>query len=232
MAHYLVTGGAGFIGSHLCEELIVAATRVRVVDSLITGKRAISRTCRAWSSSRAISPIAASRAARCRHRLRAASGGDPVGAALGQGSDCVQSRQHRRVVERARRGARRRRQRVVYAGSSSAYGNADAAEGGDDADGAAVAVCAAEAGRRAVLPDVHAALRARDGDHPLLQRLRTPAGSVLAVLGRDLALHRALCEDRRRRSTATASRRATSPTSPTSWTACCGRARRRGRAGK
>jgi nucleoside-diphosphate-sugar epimerase len=40
MAHYLVTGGAGFIGSHLCEELSRRGERVRVVDSLITGKRA------------------------------------------------------------------------------------------------------------------------------------------------------------------------------------------------
>jgi UDP-N-acetylglucosamine/UDP-N-acetyl-alpha-D-glucosaminouronate 4-epimerase len=39
MASYLVTGGAGFIGSHLCEELIRRGHRVRVVDSLITGKR-------------------------------------------------------------------------------------------------------------------------------------------------------------------------------------------------
>jgi nucleoside-diphosphate-sugar epimerase len=39
VAHYLVTGGAGFIGSHLCEELIRRGDRVRVVDSLITGKR-------------------------------------------------------------------------------------------------------------------------------------------------------------------------------------------------
>lgn len=39
MAHYLVTGGAGFIGSHLAEELIRRGERVRIVDSLITGKR-------------------------------------------------------------------------------------------------------------------------------------------------------------------------------------------------
>jgi nucleoside-diphosphate-sugar epimerase len=36
---YLVTGGAGFIGSHLAEELVRRGERVRVVDSLITGKR-------------------------------------------------------------------------------------------------------------------------------------------------------------------------------------------------
>src|SRR5262245_46385324 len=39
MAHYLVTGGAGFIGSHLTEELIRRGHRVRVADSLVTGKR-------------------------------------------------------------------------------------------------------------------------------------------------------------------------------------------------
>ena len=39
MYSYLVTGGAGFIGSHLTEELVRRGERVRVVDSLITGKR-------------------------------------------------------------------------------------------------------------------------------------------------------------------------------------------------
>lgn len=39
MAHYLVTGGAGFIGSHLAEELVRRGDSVRVVDNLITGKR-------------------------------------------------------------------------------------------------------------------------------------------------------------------------------------------------
>jgi nucleoside-diphosphate-sugar epimerase len=39
VASYLVTGGAGFIGSHLAEELLRRGQRVRVVDSLITGKR-------------------------------------------------------------------------------------------------------------------------------------------------------------------------------------------------
>jgi nucleoside-diphosphate-sugar epimerase len=40
MANYLVTGGAGFIGSHLAWELLRRGHRVRVADSLITGKRA------------------------------------------------------------------------------------------------------------------------------------------------------------------------------------------------
>jgi len=39
MAFYLVTGGAGFIGSHMVEALRRRGDRVRVVDSLVTGKR-------------------------------------------------------------------------------------------------------------------------------------------------------------------------------------------------
>src|SRR5215212_3998565 len=39
MASYLITGGAGFIGSHLAEELERRGERVRVADSLITGHR-------------------------------------------------------------------------------------------------------------------------------------------------------------------------------------------------
>jgi nucleoside-diphosphate-sugar epimerase len=36
---YLVTGGAGFIGSNLAEELVRRGERVRVLDNFITGKR-------------------------------------------------------------------------------------------------------------------------------------------------------------------------------------------------
>jgi UDP-glucose 4-epimerase len=37
-ALYLVTGGAGFIGSHIAEELVKREERVRVLDNLSTGK--------------------------------------------------------------------------------------------------------------------------------------------------------------------------------------------------
>jgi UDP-glucose 4-epimerase len=38
VAHYLVTGGAGFIGSHLAERLLRDGHRVRVLDNLSTGR--------------------------------------------------------------------------------------------------------------------------------------------------------------------------------------------------
>jgi nucleoside-diphosphate-sugar epimerase len=39
MANYLVTGGAGFIGSHIVDELLRRGETVRVLDNLATGKR-------------------------------------------------------------------------------------------------------------------------------------------------------------------------------------------------
>ena len=40
MSLYLVTGGAGFIGSHLCDALIARGDDVRILDDLSTGHRA------------------------------------------------------------------------------------------------------------------------------------------------------------------------------------------------
>lgn len=39
MEKFLVTGGAGFIGSNICRRLVAEGCFVRVVDNLLTGKR-------------------------------------------------------------------------------------------------------------------------------------------------------------------------------------------------
>ncbi|HET7904692.1 MAG TPA: NAD-dependent epimerase/dehydratase family protein, partial [Candidatus Eisenbacteria bacterium] len=39
MARYLVTGGAGFIGSHIASRLLADGHDVRVLDNLSTGRR-------------------------------------------------------------------------------------------------------------------------------------------------------------------------------------------------
>ncbi|MHC4221761.1 MAG: SDR family oxidoreductase [Planctomycetota bacterium] len=40
MERFLVTGGAGFIGSNICKELVSQGCFVRVIDNLLTGKKA------------------------------------------------------------------------------------------------------------------------------------------------------------------------------------------------
>ena len=39
MANYLVTGGAGFIGSNIVEELVRRGEKVKVLDNFLTGKK-------------------------------------------------------------------------------------------------------------------------------------------------------------------------------------------------
>ncbi len=83
MSSYLVTGGAGFIGSHLAEALLARGHVVRIADSLITGHRAQP------PGRRRIPPRGSGgggvrHAGGAGHGLRAAPGGHPVGATLGQ----------------------------------------------------------------------------------------------------------------------------------------------------
>ena len=52
----VVTGGAGFLGSHLCEPLLDRGAEVVCLDNFLTGRRRTSRTC---STTRASSCCAA-----------------------------------------------------------------------------------------------------------------------------------------------------------------------------
>ncbi len=123
MALYVVTGGAGFIGSHLTEELVRRGERVRVVDNLSTGKRA---NLAHLDAELVVGDLAEMSVAR-----RAVEGADFVlhQAAIPSVPRSVQDplTSHRANVDAtlnvllAAREAKVRR--VVYAGSSSAYGD-------------------------------------------------------------------------------------------------------------
>jgi nucleoside-diphosphate-sugar epimerase len=125
MSLYLVTGGAGFIGSHLCEELVRRGQRVRAVDSLITGKREnLAHVPQVELVEGDLADIAVAK--------RAVQGVDYVlhQAAIPSVPRSVEDpiTSNRANIDAslnvlvAARDARVRR--VVYAGSSSAYGNA------------------------------------------------------------------------------------------------------------
>ena len=235
MAHYLVTGGAGFIGSHLSEEMARRGHHVRVADQPDhrepeqPGSHSRRRV-----HGRGPRRPGVCAAGRRRVRLRAASGRDSVRAAFGQGSHHVEPRQRGRDTQRARGGARRRREASRVRGLLLRLRQyADAAEARGDADQSALSLRAAESRRRAVPSDVHEALRSRDrvasatsmcSVRARIRRRRIPASSRCSPPRSS--------KTARRRSTATASRRATSPMLQTSWTECCARARRRGRAGR
>ena len=190
--------------------------------SRTTSRPAFARTSRRGRRGRRGRPGRRRRRAARRRGLpiRDSPGGDPVGAAVGEGSGRVAPGQRGRDGAAPRSGASGRRQtpglrRLIF----GVRQRRDAAEARGHAPGASVALRAAEARRRAVLPDVHEALRLRDGDDAVLQRVRPAATAGVAVFRRDLALHRgAVGRAARRRFTATASRRATSRSSATSST--------------
>lgn len=130
----LVTGGAGFIGSHLVEALTVAGRPVRVFDDLSTGLRENLAHVRPVSElvvGTLTDPDAVGRAvAGCDtvfHLGAVASVAKSVEDPLG--NHAVNATGTLNVLRAAREhGARR----VVYAGSASAYGGADDPTGQDE----------------------------------------------------------------------------------------------------
>jgi UDP-glucose 4-epimerase len=125
MAAYLVTGGAGFIGSHLAEELVRRGERVRVVDSLVTGKRRnlalVASSIEFIEGDLADAAVARQAVAGMDYVLHQAA----IPSVPRSVADPVTS--HRSIVEAtlnilvAARDAGVKR--VIYAGSSSVYGN-------------------------------------------------------------------------------------------------------------
>lgn len=123
MSLYLVTGGAGFIGSHLAEALIARGDRVRVLDDLSTGKRQnVPAGAEFIHGDAGDAATAARAAAGCDIVLHQAaipsvpkSVQDPVGTNTANVDATLQM-----LVAARDAGVKR----FVFAGSSSSYGNA------------------------------------------------------------------------------------------------------------
>src|SRR5947207_10315120 len=127
----LVTGGAGFIGSHLVEALVAAGRPVRVLDDFSTGLRANLAGLRPAPEvveGSLTDPDVVRRAAEgagvVYHLGALASVARSVEAPLVSHAACATGTLH--VLDAARHAGARR---VVYAASSSAYGGATGAGG-------------------------------------------------------------------------------------------------------
>jgi len=136
MSTYLVTGGAGFIGSHIATALVERGDRVRVFDNLSTGKR--DNLSHLASKVEFVEGDLVDRAAVERalagidivfHEAALASVPRSVAAPLDTNSVCVTGTVN--LLDAARKCGVKR---VVYAGSSSCYGDRTAAAAKHETD--------------------------------------------------------------------------------------------------
>ncbi|MEM8863949.1 MAG: NAD-dependent epimerase/dehydratase family protein [Planctomycetota bacterium] len=127
MKRYLVTGGAGFIGSHIATALVDRGDRVRVLDNFSTGRRDNLAHLTGKAEVEVIeADVLDQKAVRDAvkdvdvvfHQAALASVPRSVDAPLETHSACATGTLH--ILDAAQRADVRR---VVYAGSSSAYGN-------------------------------------------------------------------------------------------------------------
>lgn len=129
----LVTGGAGFIGSHLVDALVAAGRTVRVLDDFSTGQRenlAHARGVEIIQGSVTDPGAVAHAVEGCAvvyHLAALASVAKSVEDPLTSHAVCATGTLN--VLDSARRAGVRR---VVYAGSASAYGGASDPEGQDE----------------------------------------------------------------------------------------------------
>jgi UDP-glucose 4-epimerase len=121
----LVTGGAGFVGSHLCEALVALGRRVRVLDDFSAGNAA--NLARIWHEVELVegsveSPHAVERAMRGVESVVHLAARTSVAESLAEPAryEAANIGGTRVVLEAA---AQARVRRIAFAASSSAYGN-------------------------------------------------------------------------------------------------------------
>ena len=178
MRTFLVTGGAGFIGSHIAETLVRRGDRVRVLDNLSTGFLSNLDGFRdriefiegdvtdAKLVARAVEGVDC-----VFHEAALASVPPSVERPLDSHAACATGTVT--LLDAARRAGVRR---VVYAAIERRLRRSAHRQQARDRPAApAFAVCRRQIGRRALLPGVLVELRPGDGGHPLLQRVRTAA---------------------------------------------------------
>ena len=189
----LVTGGAGFIGSNLVRALLERGDEVRVLDNFATGNRGnldgleddvsvIEGELRSYervhNAVRGVELVF--------HQGALPSVPRSIQDPLTTSAVTIEGTLN--VLLAARDENVRR---VVFASSSSVYGNTGTLpRTGDAAARPDLPVRRRQARRGALLRQLPACLRARDGRAAVLQRLRPAAGPELAVRGRRAALHR------------------------------------------
>jgi UDP-glucose 4-epimerase len=127
---YVVTGGAGFIGSHIADRLLKDGHTVRVVDNMLTGKETHLEHLRRLNASLEYYPVSITDyetlppifagAEVIFHQAALPSVPRSVANPLETHAHCVTGTLH--VLNAARESGVRR---VVYAASSSAYGDAE-----------------------------------------------------------------------------------------------------------
>ena len=192
MAVYVVTGGAGFIGSNIVERLVEAGEEVRVVDNMATGHRenldCVGDAARLFEGSICDADLlreAFDGADYVLHQGALAS--VPRSVADPVATNHVNVAGTLQVLEAARACGVKR---VVYASSSSVYGDVPTLPKREDMTPAAEEpLRRQQAGRRALLPGLQQRVRPGDGRAALLQRLRPAPGPGQPVRGRHPDLH-------------------------------------------